>query len=246
MRLSPAQNRLRRSFARAAVSYESHAVMQKTAAERVASLCRAHVSVPPRLVLELGCGTGLLTRPLRALWPEATYIASDIALPMAQWTAAQDRGVLPLVMDAAHPCVLPVDAIVSSFALQWLPDPVHGLKHLAKFLKSDGRLIVALPGRGAFAAWSDLCTKVGVAHGLWQYPTAEDFITAGLTAHAENTEILYPDARAFLQSLKKIGAQTPRPDYEPLSPTNLRRVLSQPRAREPFAVTCPVLYVTNS
>ena len=59
------QNRVRRSFRRGLASYHQHASAQADIAARLVQILRGH-GAPDRFenVLEFGCGTGHLTRPL--------------------------------------------------------------------------------------------------------------------------------------------------------------------------------------
>src|SRR6187549_3584777 len=58
-------------FGRAARSYESTAHIQRCLAARLASRCDVST---PRAILELGCGTGLLTRRLRERFPDSLLV----------------------------------------------------------------------------------------------------------------------------------------------------------------------------
>ncbi|WP_154399134.1 methyltransferase domain-containing protein, partial [Bordetella pertussis] len=79
-------------FDRAAARYETHAEVQRHAAEQLAERIAAlPLPAEPR-ILEIGCGTGLLTRALARRLGRADWTITDIAPAML---AAQQAGPPP-------------------------------------------------------------------------------------------------------------------------------------------------------
>lgn len=75
---SPGFHALR--FGRSAAGYEEQADVQARMAEALLSLWGERAA--PARILEFGCGTGLLTRRLRARFPDARHLATDAAPEM--------------------------------------------------------------------------------------------------------------------------------------------------------------------
>ncbi|MFT3966382.1 MAG: class I SAM-dependent methyltransferase, partial [Sphingobium sp.] len=80
------KQRISDAFGRAAASYDDAAAPQRQAAALVARLARrqrpgALAGEAPR-ILEIGCGTGILTRHIRAAWPIAELVVSDLSPDM--------------------------------------------------------------------------------------------------------------------------------------------------------------------
>jgi malonyl-CoA O-methyltransferase len=69
-----------RHFSRAAATYDEAALVQADMARDLAVLCPA-LPAAPRL-LEIGCGTGLFTDQLLALYPDASLTIVDISPAM--------------------------------------------------------------------------------------------------------------------------------------------------------------------
>ena len=68
-------------FGARANDYERHADLQRSIADRLALL------LPPLdapRVLELGCGTGLLSRHLLAQYPDGNFVFTDLAKTMLE------------------------------------------------------------------------------------------------------------------------------------------------------------------
>src|SRR3546814_15206997 len=61
-------DRIRQAFGTAALGYEDSAGVQRIAAETLAKLAAQRRLQLVTRILEIGCGTGLLTRHLRTQW----------------------------------------------------------------------------------------------------------------------------------------------------------------------------------
>lgn len=232
------------AFGLAAKTYEQAATAQAQAADgltrRIAALA---LPSSPR-VLEIGCGTGLLTRRLLPI-VGGQWLVTDLAPEMVA-TARENVGNVGKdratyrVMDGEHPDASgPFDLIVSSLAAQWFADLPAALARLSALLAPGGRLMLTTLGAGSFAEWRAIHRRLGLECGTHDYPRAAD-----IPAHveAENIVVEYADGRAFLTALKRIGAGTPRAGYAPLTPGSLRRVLAE--LGSPALVTYEILYVT--
>ncbi|MBF0417255.1 MAG: methyltransferase domain-containing protein [Magnetococcales bacterium] len=219
-------------FDAVASRYEQHAGPQAHAAARLAEGV-AGLSLPeaPR-ILEIGCGTGLLTRHLTRLYPRATILASDRSLAMLRVARAHLAGETRLrfvAMDGEAPSVRPgFDLICANLAWQWFAHPLQSVARCRDLLNPGGWLSFSTLGEANFAEWRALCTAHGVAHGLHDYPSLATW-RAHLPPNALLSEERHPteysSALAFLHALRAIGAQAPAYGHRPLPAGTLRRVL---------------------
>ena len=130
----------------------------------------ALVEVRPNLrVVDLGCGTGELTRTLRARWPDARIFGVDHS---AEMLARAEAGAADpeLRFVRADLCEWqppnPLDRVVSNAALQWVSDHGAVLARLASLLAPGGWLAVQVPNNYDEPAYRALAELA--ASSRWQ------------------------------------------------------------------------------
>ena len=226
--------RVRQGFGRGAASYESQARLQQAVAWRLAHLCRdLPLLEGPRA--DLGAGSGLLSRALLAqgglaaeqppqqidLCPELLG-RNPLAGPAPRpWDL--NRGLPPQLEGAA--------LLASSFALQWLDDPITQLAGWIRHLAPGGWLALALPVAGSFPAWMAAARAAAVPCSALDLPEAGGLIAAAEAAglqlrHCRQLRFSQADADglATLRLLRALGATASR--QPPLRPGQLRRLLA--------------------
>jgi malonyl-ACP O-methyltransferase BioC len=232
-------------FARAARRYDQFARHQAIAAQHLAD--RLPTDVAPRHILDLGCGTGLLTRHLVTRFPDATLTVVDLAPAMlescrARCLRARDRTV---ASDAeSYWPAEPVDAVVSSCAVQWFHDPERWIDATHARLAPGGWLASAFPIAGTLREFA-ACAPRGTP--LLPMPSAATwrlrFARApwrSLDTSEETVTLWYPSALDILRALHGIGATCAAPGAAALGPNAIRRLASdyEDRFRTPEGVPC--------
>ncbi|CCG41305.1 methyltransferase domain-containing protein [Magnetospirillum molischianum] len=232
------KQRIQDSFSAAASGYESAAGFQDRIAAGLAARLAALPSLPDGArVLEVGCGTGLLTRRLRAaVGEQADILATDLSPAMvahARDALAADRRIAFAAMDAEAPTMAQqsLDLIVSSLAAQWFSDLPTALADLAQRLAPGGRLILTLPGAGSFAEWRAAHRALGLEPGTPAFPDATALWAmmppdGDSRIDSETVVETHRDGLAFARTLAALGAAVPRPGHRPLAPGQLRRVIA--------------------
>lgn len=218
-------------FSAAAATYDSAAQAQAVAADRLVELV-AELPLPARpTVLEVGCGTGLLTRRLLPRLG-GDWMVTDLSPAMVDAAAAavgRDRARFR-VMDGERPDTMLglFDLIVSNLAVQWFLDLGRAVNRLRARLAPGGTLVFSTLGRGSFANWIDAHARLGLHPGTPTYPDAaalRALLPGSARVLTETVTVRHADGRDFAVALKRIGAGTPAPGHVPLSPGALRRVL---------------------
>lgn len=223
-----------RAFGAAADRYDQAATVQRLAAGRLADRIAA-LPLPPRArILEIGCGTGFLTRALAARLPDADWIVSDISPAMVQLGRAVIPGVQAAVADGERPPFADgsFDLVCSSLAFQWFDDVESALGRLAALLRPGGHLAFCTLLDGAFAEWREAHAALGLEADPGRATPAARLAglrigAAALRLERETLVEAHADARAFLKSLRAIGAHSPAPGRRPLSPAKLKAVMAR-------------------
>lgn len=227
-------HRVRARFSAAADSYDRHAGVQRQAALALAErIARLPLPSAPR-ILEIGCGTGLLTRAVSERLPDAIWTVTDISpamLARARATSHLPDTARFQVMNGEFPDLAQdksFDLICSSLAVQWFDDLDAGLARLAALLAPGGHLAISTLARHTFREWRAVHEALGVPDATPVYPPAQDIgASLPLAGKVEHEEIMvaHHNGLDFLRSLKGIGATTPRRGSRSLSAAQLRQVL---------------------
>jgi len=208
---------VRASFDRASASYESAAGLQaRVAAELLERL--AVFAFEPRVVLDLGAGTGRVTCELKRRYRRALVIALDLAPGMLrearrhqQWWRRFERVCgdalrLPLA-DAS------VDVVFSSLMLQWCEPLDTALAECRRVLKPDGFFAFSTFGPDTLhelrGAWASADGYNHVNHFVDVHEVGDALVRAGLmepVLDVDRVEVGYPDALSLMRDLKAIGA----------------------------------------
>ncbi len=155
---------VRRTFERAAATYDGAAVLQREVGQRMGERL-GFVRMQPASILDAGCGTGAALGELHARYPDARLIGLDLALNMtllarhrAGAAVRSARSLLGRVLGPLAPareprpwCVcgdiesLPIksgsiDLIWSNLTLQWVGDPQKAFAEFRRVLRVGGLL----------------------------------------------------------------------------------------------------------
>lgn len=215
--------------------YEEAAAVQRAAATALARRIAAATLPPQPRILELGCGTGFLTRAIAGTIGPARWTVTDIAPAMVERArAALDLDADFRIMDgeAVDPALGRLDLIASSLAFQWFEDLPGAVAGLAERLEDRGLLAFTTMAAGSFPEWTAALAAEGLASGMPAYPdlaALHALVPKRLAGEIEVVDMAEPqrDARTFLHGLKAIGASTPAMGYRPLPPAALRRAMAR-------------------
>ena len=137
---------VRNRFSAKAHSYADYAHVQRTLAQRLCAMMPEAIPASP--VLEVGCGTGLLTQAMLRKWPGVEIHAMDLAPGMIRRAAQlipDARNVRWIVADAAHyRAPQPYALIASNCALHWFHPFQDGLRNLSTLVAPGGCFVASI------------------------------------------------------------------------------------------------------
>ncbi|MFC4159495.1 malonyl-ACP O-methyltransferase BioC [Chitinimonas lacunae] len=213
---------VRRSFDRAARSYDGAAVLQREVAERMLDRLQ-WVKLAPRHILDAGCGTGYAGPRLRQRYEGARLLELDLAPAMlavarervgllgrwfgrAPWQVCGDIEALPLASGS-------LDLVWSSLALQWVNEPDAAFREFHRVLRPEGLLMFSTFGPDTLqelrAAFAGVDNHTHVNRFIDMHDLGDALSRAGFASPVMDMEkivLTYEDMRAVMSDLKALGA----------------------------------------
>lgn len=219
------KRQVRRSFERAAQTYDARAVLQNEICRRMLERLD-YIKLDPAWIIDAGSGTGNAVPGLLTRFPRAQVLAFDLALAMARrvrlrrawWRRLLERRGSRLAAICADIENIPLASgsaglIWSNLALQWVGEPQHAFAEMQRVLVPGGLLLFSSFGpdtlrelRAAFAG-ADGHTHVNRfidMHDIGDFLIAQGF--ADPVMDMEYVTLTYADLRELMRDLKAIGA----------------------------------------
>lgn len=223
----PEKRAVRRSFERAAQTYDRNNVLQCEVGLRLLKHLDP-MRVQPAVTVDLGCGTGMFFDPLRERFPKTRIVGVDFAHTMLRKAArrtppwrrlfgSQPRLVcgdgerLPLASGMAG-------FVFSNLALQWMrPELVFA--EVARVLAVDGLFLFATFGPDTLRELREAFREVD-GHGhvntfIDMHDLGDALVHAGFADPVMEMEMItleYACVEAVARDLKAIGARNALPD----------------------------------
>ncbi len=217
---------LKRSFSRAASTYDAAAVLQAEVRERMFERLQ-YVKLAPQSIIDAGCGTGHASHALLKKYPNSQVLSLDLAMGMLQQTqagagfAAQllnmlgmrrhrllagDIERLPIASNS-------VQLIWSNLAVQWCNDLDAAFVEAHRVLQAGGLYSFSTFGPDTLkelrVATSVDAEHVHVSRFIDMHDIGDALVRAGFNAPVLDVErftLTYDDVLRLMRDLKAIGA----------------------------------------
>ena len=223
----PEKRAVRRSFERAATTYDAHGVLQREVAERLLTHLDP-MRLAPRVLVDIGCGTGAALAALAERFPAARTVGLDIAQSMLE-LAARRTPVWRRLLRARRPALVCADAeqlplaggcaqlAFSNLTLQWCrPEAVFA--EVARILEPGGLFIFSTFGpdtlRELRAAFAAVDRHEHVNAFVDMHDLGDALVHASLADPVMEMEMItieYASVEAIARDLKAIGAHNVLP-----------------------------------
>lgn len=236
-----------KTFARAYAGYDAAADIQAASAHLLTQKLM-EIGLAPALpqILEIGCGTGLLTDELYRAGLAGGITISDLSADIVERTARRFPGCLALAMDGEDPALRErrFDLVVGNLVAQWFSDLGASLARLCRLLKAGGYLAVTLLGPATFSEWRRLLPKDNPA---FIFPSIDEIaaLAPGKIRMLETITLkkVFADGIGFLQHLHALGAQQPMLGYQPMSAKDLRQAIASLEREKPVTITYDLVFL---
>ena len=209
--------RVRRSFDRAAATYDDAAVLHREVRDNLLQRLDL-MSLAPRVVVDAGAGTGHAARALIHRYPRSLVIALDASRPMLKAAGRQQSWLRRFSRVCGDAERLPladgsVNLILSNLMLQWC-DPDAVFAECRRVLAPQGLLNFSTLGpdtlRELRSAWSEVDSHTHVNQFLDMHDIGDALVRAGFESPVLDVErytLSYLDVRRVAADLKATGAR---------------------------------------
>jgi malonyl-CoA O-methyltransferase len=235
----PDRKLVRRSFDAAATTYDDNAFLQREIADRLFERLE-YIKLIPSRTLDLGAGTGYVTKKLIQRNPTSQVIALDLAPAMVALAQKQqqqfaspswlnrifkptstpthyaicaDAEAVPLADES-------IDLVVSSLTLQWC-NPERVAHEMARVLKPEGLFMFTTFGPDTLkelrTAFSKVDDHAHVNTFVDMHDIGDILLNAGFAdpvMDCETITITYGELKTLMRELKGIGAHNLLPNRE--------------------------------
>lgn len=206
------------SFNRAAATYQQWTTIQKTVGDDLLERL-IWLKMAPKQILDVGAGTGRLTRFMSQQYKSAHVYAIDIAAQMMRqasqqapkWFSKQhffcaDAVQLPIADDS-------IDLLVSNLMLQWCNDIHKMFAEFARVLKPDGALFFSTLGPDTLKelrqSWASVDNATHVNNFRDMHDYGDALLQTGLknpVMDVDRIQLTYKDVYSLMKELKFLGA----------------------------------------
>ncbi|WP_027359060.1 methyltransferase [Desulforegula conservatrix] len=227
------------SFSRFSSTYDDYAEAQAMAASLLGEFIKDSIGETPcGPVLEIGCGTGFVTREIFRLFPDRTFLITDIAAKMAE-ICREHLAALDINCDNALFASYDGESnwpenrfsmVFSGFTFQWFTNFEKSLLSLYRSLVPGGILAFSFQSEGSFSEWEEACNRLDIPFTANQLPSIDEvskfFSGFGIksTVLTKFIPVNYRSSADFFRAIKRIGAGTMnREDH--LSPALMKKLI---------------------
>jgi malonyl-CoA O-methyltransferase len=215
------KKQIAQSFGSAVSYYDEHADVQREVANRlIASLQPWRDIIPSGPIIELGAGTGFVTKGLADLYSGRDIEVTDLSEDMISFCNSKfgDRDSLKFkVLDAEDVPDFedPHYAMtVSGFTTHWFKDPAQTLVKWLEITMPGGLLLASFPGNESFPQWKKYCQELGLPFTGNELPDVEEMVIkmsvgpAQVDYYEDTITQQYESASDFFEDIKNLGMGT--------------------------------------
>lgn len=204
-------------FNQIALSYDQHDQFLREIGRRLLSRM-AYIRHQPRMILDMGAGTGFFSQCLREQFPKARVVACDCAPAMLE----QAKLRRPLRRKTHFVCAdaqsLPFmdhtfDLIFANLLLPWVQDVPAMFHEFRRVLTAEGCLLWTSLGpdtlKEAKHAWAEVDRYIHINDFTDMHDLGDVMVHAGLVDPVTDAEWLtvhYTQARYVLEDVKRAGS----------------------------------------
>jgi malonyl-CoA O-methyltransferase len=208
---------IRRSFDRVSKNYDRVTVIEPQVRDEIINRLEL-VDFQPKVILDAGCATGMLSRQLLKRFRRSRVLALDLSIGMLRNACKKKPFFRKLDAICADASCLPlpdasVDLICSNLMLHWCNDPDQVLREFRRILTPRGLLTFSTLGPDTLTelrqAWRSVDGDIHVNRFADMHDIGDALIRAGLTEPVMDVDyyrLTYGQLIDLMKELKSVGA----------------------------------------
>ena len=208
---------VKRSFDRAAKSYDQAAFLQNEVLSRLLQRLE-YIRYQPAVVIDIGCGTGKGVAGLQKEYPGSKIVGLDLAFSMLQeskkqYSLLRKKRLVNADMERMPFADNSFDMLFSNLALPWVNDLGATFKEFARIGRSGSLLMFATFGPDTLKelrqSWSEIDHNPHVHQFLDMHDIGDALMVSGFSqpvVDTENIRLEYQQFRQLFEDLKNTGA----------------------------------------
>jgi malonyl-CoA O-methyltransferase len=198
--LTQSKRLIGKAFSKGCDTYQSEALIQLKSALALSRLFDSEIPQGP--LLEIGCGTGFLSKEILKKYPERSYKGIDISDAMISHCREHLRGQFEICDGESIRDENSYAAIFSGMALQWFSNPQDSIKRIRKALVKGGVFYFSFPNHQSFSEWGyfplNPLPNPSILLNVFDNPVTEELIFQETFHHPLD----------FLKKMQRIGTGT--------------------------------------
>lgn len=215
---------VQKNFSRGSETYEEFAKVQKYMAKELINFGPLEGNVK---ILEIGSGTGILTRELLKKYPNSQITIMDISNKMLDKCKKEFGFNLDYILADAetYEFLDKYDLIISNATFQWFENLDKSIEKFREILNPKGEIIFSTFCKGTYEELSNSFLKVSPGHKYSQnFVDIRDLVNYGEILKSEVYTEYYESLIDFLKAIKAIGAQSSLENKRILTKNILKKV----------------------
>ncbi len=194
------------------MNYEQHSNLQRHVGDNLFKIINDHINLSSTTVMDLGCGTGYISKLIKQRSNPELILGCDIAIEMCHY-ARKHSSVFCGDAESLALASNSLDCIVSNLALQWCLNLEKTFNELSRTLKSNGYLFATTFGCNTLHELKYCWQLVDQHHHVNSFENENEihallkknqFMNIKITS--ETLTYLFLDFKSILYNQKNIGA----------------------------------------
>ncbi len=215
---------VQKNFSKGSETYEEFAKVQKYMAKELINFGPLEENIK---ILEIGSGTGILTRELLRKYPNSQITIMDISNKMLDKCKKEFGFNLEYILADAETYEFShkYDLIISNATFQWFENLDKSIEKFGELLKPKGKIIFSTFCKGTYEELSNSFLKVSPEYKYSQnFIETKDLLNYGEILKSEVYTEYYESLIDFLKAIKAIGAQSSLENKRILTRNILKKV----------------------